>query len=159
MFTPEEKQKVREATDLVQLVGETVALRQRGHDMWGCCPFHHEKSPSFHVMPDRGFWKCFSCGKGGDCFNFVMERDHVEFPEAVRILADRAGIVLSDDGSSYKRDPNATQKGRLYEVVQAAAEFYHAQLTRSRTPAAAAARDYLGHRGFGSAVAQNWTLG
>ena len=110
-------------------------------------------------MPDRGFWKCFSCGKGGDCFNFVMERDHVEFPEAVRILADRAGIVLSDDGSSYKRDPNATQKGRLYEVVQAAAEFYHAQLTRSRTPAAAAARDYLGHRGFGSAVAQNWTLG
>ena len=80
MFTPEEKQKVREATDLVQLVGETVALRQRGHDMWGCCPFHHEKSPSFHVMPDRGFWKCFSCGKGGDCFNFVMERDHVEFP-------------------------------------------------------------------------------
>ncbi len=159
MFTPEEKQKVREATDLVQLVGETVALRQRGHDMWGCCPFHHEKSPSFHVMPDRGFWKCFSCGKGGDCFNFVMERDHVEFPEAVRILADRAGIVLSDDGSSYKRDSNATQKGRLYEVVQAAAEFYHAQLTRSRTPAAAAARDYLGHRGFGSAVAQNWTLG
>ena len=159
MFTPEEKQKVREATDLVQLVGETVALRQRGHDMWGCCPFHHEKSPSFHVMPDRGFWKCFSCGKGGDCFNFVMERDHVEFPEAVRILADRAGIVLSDDGSSYKRDPNATQKGRLYEVVQAAAEFYHAQLTRSRTPAAAAARGYLGHRGFGSAVAQNWTLG
>lgn len=159
MFTPEEKQKVREATDLVQLVGETVALRQRGHDMWGCCPFHHEKSPSFHVMSDRGFWKCFSCGKGGDCFNFVMERDHVEFPEAVRILADRAGIVLSDDGSSYKRDPNATQKGRLYEVVQAAAEFYHAQLTRSRTPAAAAARDYLGHRGFGSAVAQNWTLG
>ena len=159
MFTPEEKQKVREATDLVQLVGETVALRQRGHDMWGCCPFHHEKSPSFHVMPDRGFWKCFSCGKGGDCFNFVMERDHVEFPEAVRILADRAGIVLSDDGSSYKRYPNATQKGRLYEVVQAAAEFYHAQLTRSRTPAAAAARDYLGHRGFGSAVAQNWTLG
>ena len=159
MFTPEEKQKVREATDLVQLVGETVALRQRGNDMWGCCPFHHEKSPSFHVMPDRGFWKCFSCGKGGDCFNFVMERDQVEFPEAVRILADRAGIVLSDDGSSYKRDPNATQKGRLYEVVQAAAEFYHAQLTRSRTPAAAAARDYLGHRGFGSAVAQNWTLG
>lgn len=159
MFSPEEKQKVREATDLVQLVGETVALRQRGRDMWGCCPFHHEKSPSFHVMPDRGFWKCFSCGKSGDCFNFVMERDHVEFPEAVRILADRAGIVLSDDGLRYTKDPAATQKGRLYEVVQAAADFFHTQLTRSRTPAAAAARDYLAHRGFGSAVAQAWTLG
>lgn len=159
MFTPEEKQKVREATDLVQLVGETVALRSRGRDLWGCCPFHHEKSPSFHVMPDRGFWKCFSCGKGGDCFNFVMERDHVEFPEAVRILADRAGIVLSDDGSGYRKDPNATQKGRLFEVVQAAADFFHAQLTRSPAPAAAAARDYLAHRGFGSDVARDWTLG
>ena len=64
MFTPEDKQKIREATDLVALVGETVVLRQRGNDFWGCCPFHNEKSPSFHVMPDRGFWKCFSCGKG-----------------------------------------------------------------------------------------------
>ncbi len=159
MFTPEEKLKVREATDLVALVGETVALRSRGRDLWGCCPFHHEKSPSFHVMPDRGFWKCFSCGKGGDCFNFVMERDHVDFPDAVRILADRAGITLSDDGSSYRKDPNATQRGRIFEVVQAAAEFFHRELTRSRTSAAAAARDYLAGRGFGSAVAQSWMLG
>ncbi len=159
MFTPEEKLKVREATDLVGLVGETVALRSRGRDLWGCCPFHHEKSPSFHVMPDRGFWKCFSCGKGGDCFNFVMERDHVEFPDAVRILADRAGIVLSDDGSSYRKDPNATQRGRIFEVVQAAVEFFHRELTRSRTPAAGAARAYLAGRGFGSAVAQSWMLG
>ena len=60
MFTAEEKQKVREATDLVALVSETVPLRQRGRDLWGCCPFHHEKSPSFHVIPERGFWKCFS---------------------------------------------------------------------------------------------------
>lgn len=159
MFTPEEKLKVREATDLVGLVGETVALRSRGRDLWGCCPFHHEKSPSFHVMPDRGFWKCFSCGKGGDCFTFVMERDHVEFPDAVRILADRAGIALSDDGSSYRKDPNATQRTRVFEVVQAAAEFFHRELTRSRTSAAGAARAYLAGRGFGSAVAQSWTLG
>lgn len=159
MFTPEEKLKVREATDLVGLVGETVALRSRGRDLWGCCPFHHEKSPSFHVMPDRGFWKCFSCGKGGDCFNFVMERDHVEFPDAVRILADRAGIVLSDDGSSYRKDPNATKRMRIFEVAQAAADFFHRELTRSRTSAAGAARAYLAGRGFGSAVAQSWMLG
>lgn len=107
MFTAEEKQKVREATDLVALVSETVPLRQRGRDLWGCCPFHHEKSPSFHVIPDRGFWKCFSCGKGGDCFDYVMERDHLEFPEAVRMLAERAGIELSDGGETRRRDPGA----------------------------------------------------
>lgn len=159
MFTPEEKQKVREATDLVQLVGETVALRSRGRDLWGCCPFHHEKSPSFHVMPDRGFWKCFSCGKGGDCFDFVMERDHLEFPEAVRMLADRAGIELSDDGTYERRSPGAAKKARLYDAVEAAVRFYHLQLTRVRSQGADAARAYLGRRGFGSAVADRWDLG
>ena len=97
MFTPEDKQKIREATDLVALVGETVVLRQRGNDFWGCCPFHNEKTPSFHVIPDTGFWKCFSCGKHGDCFSYVMERDHLDFPDAVRALAERAGIDLPDD--------------------------------------------------------------
>lgn len=159
MFTPEEKQKVREATDLVSLVGETVALRQRGRDLWGCCPFHHEKSPSFHVMPDRGFWKCFSCGKGGDCFDFVMERDHLEFPEAVRALAERAGIELSDAGEPRRLQGSGVAKKRLYEAVEEAVAFYHLQLTRVRSQGADAARAYLGRRGFGSAVADRWDLG
>lgn len=159
MFTPEEKQKVREATDLVALVGETVALRSRGHDLWGCCPFHQEKSPSFHVIPDRGFWKCFSCGKGGDCFDFVMERDHLEFPEAVRMLAERVGIELSDDGAYDGRARMSSKKNRLYEAVETAVSFYHLQLTRVRSAGADAARAYLGKRGFGSAVADRWDLG
>lgn len=159
MFTPEEKQKVREATDLVALVGETVALRSRGHDLWGCCPFHQEKSPSFHVIPDRGFWKCFSCGKGGDCFDFVMERDHLEFPEAVRMLAERVGIELSDDGTYDGRARTSSKKNRLYEAVETAVSFYHLQLTRVRSAGADAARAYLGKRGFGSAVADRWDLG
>lgn len=159
MFTPEDKQKVREATDLVALVGETVALRSRGNDFWGCCPFHHEKSPSFHVMPDRGFWKCFSCGRGGDCFTYVMERDHLEFPEAVRMLAERAGIDLPDEGPYERRSLSTSKKARLYEAVGAAADFYHLQLTRVRSAGADAARAYLGGRGFGSAVAERWDLG
>lgn len=159
MFTPEEKQKVREATDLVALVAETVALRPRGRDLWGCCPFHHEKSPSFHVMPDRGFWKCFSCGKGGDCFDYVMERDHLEFPEAVHYLADRAGITLSDDGTYERRAPGSAKKARLFEVMDAAVAHYHAQLTRVRSEGADAARAYLAGRGFGLPVADRWDLG
>ena len=158
MFTPEEKQKVREATDLLGLVGETVQLRSRGRDYWGCCPFHNEKSPSFHVMPERGFWKCFSCGKGGDCFDFVMEREHLEFPDAVRYLADRAGIELSDSGD-YVRTRDGSKKNRLYAAVEEAVAFYHAQLTRVRSQGADAARAYLGKRGFGSTVAQRWDLG
>jgi len=159
VFTPEEKQKVREATDLVALVGETVALRSRGRDYWGCCPFHNEKSPSFHVMPDRGFWKCFSCGKGGDAFNFVMEREHLEFPDAVRYLADRAGIELQDAREFGQPRSGGTKKARLYEAVEEAVSFYHMQLTRVRSQGADAARAYLGRRGFGSAVAERWDLG
>ncbi len=159
MFTAEEKQKVREATDLVALVSETVQLRQRGRDLWGCCPFHHEKSPSFHVMPDRGFWKCFSCGKGGDCFDYVMERDHLEFPEAVRMLAERVGIALSDDGEGRRRTRSGSKKARLYEAVEEAASFYHLQLTRVRSAGADAARAYFAGRGFGTPVADRWDLG
>ncbi len=159
MFTQEDKQKIREATDLVALVGETVVLRQRGREFWGCCPFHNEKSPSFHVIPDTGFWKCFSCGKGGDCFSYVMERDHLDFPDAVRALAERVGIDLPDDAPYERRAPGTSKKSRLYEAVQAAADFYHLQLTRVRSAGADAARAYLGGRGFGSAVSDRWNLG
>ena len=159
MFTPEEKQKVRDATDLVALVGETVQLRQMGREFWGCCPFHHEKSPSFHVKPEGMFWKCFGCGKGGDCFDFVMERDHLEFPEAVRYLADRAGITLSDDGEPVGRPRGSSDKKRLFDAVEEAAVFYHRYLTRVRGAGPDAARAYLAKRGFGSSVSQRWTLG
>ena len=156
MFSNEDKEKVRAATDLAALVGETVALRPRGADLWGCCPFHHEKSPSFHVIPSRGLWKCFGCGKGGDCFAFVMERDHVDFPDAVRYLADRASIQLSDDG---ERRGRSTKKSRLLEAMDAACELYHHQLTHVRSEGADRARAYLAGRGFGSAVADRWDLG
>ena len=159
MISNEEIQKVREATDIAALIGETVMLRPRGADLWGCCPFHHEKNPSFHVTPDRGRWKCFGCGKGGDCFGFVMERDNVDFPDAVRILADRAGIELREDDASARRFGSRTKKSRLHDAMQAAVDFYHHQLTRVRGGGADAARAYLAGRGMGSAVAERWGLG
>jgi DNA primase len=78
-------------------VSETVELRQRGRDYWGCCPFHHEKSPSFHVMHQQGLFKCFGCGEGGDVFSYVMKREGLEFQDSVRYLADRAGIELHEE--------------------------------------------------------------
>ena len=94
MITDEDKERVRQATDVLALVGETVELRQRGNSFWGCCPFHQEKSPSFHVDPQTGLWKCFGCGESGDIFAYVMKRESLEFPDAIRYLADRAGIEL-----------------------------------------------------------------
>ena len=128
MIGDEDKERVREATDFVQLVSETVELRQRGTDWWGCCPFHHEKSPSFHVNSSTGLWKCFGCGEGGDVFGYVMRREGLEFPDAVRFLADRAGIELEEERGA-RRGP---KRNRLLECLAATEEFYATMLLRGR---------------------------
>lgn len=155
MITEEDKERVRAATDLVQLVSETVILKQRGQEFWGCCPFHGEKTPSFHVIPATGLWKCFGCGAGGDCFGYVMRRENLEFPEAVRFLADRAGIELQEE-----RSANAGPKrSRLRELMEATVSYYHRMLLRGKSEGAASARSYLAGRGFGQAVCKRWKLG
>ena len=90
----DEKIRVQEATDVVQLIGEHVSLRPRGKEFLGLCPFHDDKNPSMHVSPVKQIYKCFSCGAGGDVFSFVMNYHKLSFPEALRYLAERAGITL-----------------------------------------------------------------
>ena len=98
MISEDDKNKVRDATDLVALIQETVELKPRGNtDLWGCCPFHGEKTPSFHVIPSTQVWHCFGCGEGGDAFTYVMKRENLSFPESIRYLADRAGIELEEE--------------------------------------------------------------
>lgn len=156
MITDEDKERVRQATDILQLVGETVELRQRGQDFWGCCPFHHEKSPSFHVNPQTGLWKCFGCGAGGDVFAYVMKRESLDFPDSIRYLAERAGIELTEERGSQHRGP---RRNRLMECLADAERFFGTYLMRGRGEGAAAARHYLAGRGFGSAVCRRWGLG
>lgn len=153
MITEEEKEKVRAATDLVALVSETVELRQRGREFWGCCPFHDEKTPSFHVIPATQVWHCFGCGTGGDCFSYVQKRENLSFPEAIRYLADRAGIELADDGTYERR---GTKRTRLIEVCEATADFYHTMLMRGKD---GRPRDYFKSRGFGADVCRRYRLG
>ncbi len=155
MIGDEDKERVREATDFVQLVSETVELRQRGTDWWGCCPFHHEKSPSFHVNSSTGLWKCFGCGEGGDVFGYVMRREGLEFPDAVRFLADRAGIELEEERGA-RRGP---KRNRLLECLAATEEFYATMLLRGRGEGPDAARRYFAGRGFGSDICRRWGLG
>ena len=97
-ISDEDIRRFREAIDLVSLVSERVVLKQKGRLFWGCCPFHNEKSPSFKIDPDSQLWHCFGCGKSGDVFGYVMESEHLEFPEAVRALADRAHIDIKEVG-------------------------------------------------------------
>jgi len=154
-ITDEDVARVRDATDLVSLIGERVVLRQKGRLFWGLCPFHGEKTPSFKVDPATQLWHCFGCGLGGDVFGFVMKVDNVEFPDAVRMLADRANIELQEEQGGVPRG----HKERLFAVLEETAAFYHKTLTGSREPAAAAAREYLAARDFGSEVAKAWRLG
>jgi len=123
------------------LIGETVSLRKAGASYKGLCPFHSEKTASFTVTPARETWKCFGCGRGGDIFNFVMERDTIDFPEALRRLAARAGVELSE--RTTRED---ARRKRLREALEAAIAFYHRVLTESRH--GQVALDYMRSRGF-----------
>ena len=90
------RERIREATDIVDLVSEHVQLVKKGRNYSGLCPFHDEKTPSFSVDPDRQFYHCFGCGVGGDVFKFIQEIDRVTFVEAVKFLAERAGVALPE---------------------------------------------------------------
>ena len=155
-FREDDVERVREATDLVALVSESVALKKKGRLFWANCPFHGEKTPSFKIDPTTQLWHCFGCGRGGDAFGFVMESEHLEFPDAVRRLAERARIELQEEGSGGL-PPG--RKERLVAACGAAAEHFHRELTTSRGTGAVKAREYLTRRGFGSDVAKRWRLG
>lgn len=86
-ISEEDIQKVREANDLVEVIGERTPVKQRGRDFWCCCPLHNEKTPSFKIDPALQLWHCFGCGEGGDVFGFIMKTEDLSFPEAVRRLA------------------------------------------------------------------------
>jgi len=137
----EARERVRDATDIVQLIGERVQLRRAGRSYKGLCPFHTEKTPSFTVTPDRQIWHCFGCSKGGDAFAFVMELDKVTFPEALRLLADRAGIELP----KQERGQGDEAFDKLYQANALARDFFRASLA---SEAAKKARAYVAARGF-----------
>lgn len=155
-ISEDDVRKVREASDLVAIVGDRVPLKQRGREFWCCCPFHNEKTPSCKIDPATQLWHCFGCGEGGDVFGFIMKADDIGFPDAVRQLAERAHIDIVEEGGP---GVSSSQKARLRQVCAAADEFYHRQLMRGKSPEAAAARDYLAGRDLGGAVPKKWHLG
>jgi len=152
----EDVARVRDATDLISLVSETVVLKKKGRLFWGNCPFHGEKTPSFKIDPTTQLWHCFGCGRGGDAFGFVMEAEHLEFPDAVRRLAERAHIDIVEVGGT---GIPAGRKERLIAACTEAAAFFHKLLTSGTGTGPTQAREYLAGRGFGIDVAKRWKLG
>jgi len=144
--------EIKQKINLVDLIGEGVQLRKAGASFKGLCPFHGEKTPSFTVTPARETWKCFGCGRGGDLFSFVMERDTIDFPEALRRLAGRAGVELSEKSS--RED---AQRKRLRDALDSAIAFYHRVLTESRH--GQPALDYMRSRGFTEATIATHQIG
>ena len=144
--------EIKNKLNVVDVVGETVQLKKAGTTFKGLCPFHGEKTPSFTVTPGRDSWKCFGCGEGGDIFSFVMKRDNLSFPEALKVLATRAGVEL--DERTTRED---ARKARLREVLESAIAFYHAVLVGSKT--GQPALDYLRGRGFTDDVIKKHQLG
>lgn len=137
------KDQVKEATDIVAVIGQYVTLRRRGSNLLGLCPFHTEKTPSFNVNADRQFFHCFGCGKGGDVFTFLMEHEGWSFPETLKYCAEKAGIKLpehSDEG-----DPQSRLRDEMSAALELADKIYRHSLT---TPLGKHALDYLTKRGF-----------
>lgn len=155
---PEETiQQVIAATDIVALIGRAVKLRKAGTNYVGLCPFHNERSPSFNVSPSRGTYHCFGCGAGGSAIRFVMEHDALSFIEAVKRLADAAGIHIVEEVWDANAEAEAKHRTLLLRANREAAEWFHLLLMKHKL--AAPARDYLKARGISAEMAKRWQMG
>ncbi|MCC6647149.1 MAG: DNA primase [Polyangiaceae bacterium] len=147
MISADTLEQIKRRTDLVALIGEAVRLTRRGRSWVGLCPFHKEKSPSFHVTPERGRFHCFGCNEGGNAFDFVMKTEGLSFPEAARRLAERAGVVIEESGTHEDRSREAAQRRArddLFSVMHVAAVYFEKMLQEH--PDARVARDELEKR-------------
>src|SRR5579864_5954409 len=118
--------EIHARVDIATLIGSYVPLQKRGRDLVGLCPFHNEKTPSFHVHPDKGFFKCFGCGTGGDVITFVSKLENLAFPDAVRMLAQHAGIELEPENPQVSR--MRSERESIYQANQTATAFFERML-------------------------------
>ena len=149
--------RVAEATDIVDLVSSYFPLKRAGTSWRATCPFHNEKTPSFHVSPARQSFHCFGCGAGGGVFRFVMDYEHLPFAEAVRRLASKSGIPVVEEAGNSSDDRAENLRRRLLSIHALAAQWFHTNLMKS--PEAEAARSYLKNRAIGTLIAKTWQIG
>jgi DNA primase len=153
------KRRVKDASDIVSVVSGYFPLQRKGRNLWACCPFHQEKTPSFSVNSEGQYFKCFGCGKGGDVFTFVMAVERMDFPEALHLLAERAHIPIPEHHAG--RSPEEARlweagKNLLYRLNEFAAKFFQGQL---ESEGGRAAREYLHRRGIAGESVEQYRLG
>ena len=151
--------EVKQHTDIEAVIGQYTTLKKAGRTLRALCPFHTEKTPSFFVYPDRQSWHCFgACATGGDVFSFVMKKEGIDFGEALRLLAEKAGVTIpSRLPPKTENDYEKDEKEKLYQINQSAAQYFHSQLLNS--PAAEKARHYLTKRGVSAKTITDFQLG
>src|SRR3989338_6548712 len=157
-------EEIKNRIDIVELISSYLRLQKAGANFRGLCPFHREKTPSFNVSPARQIWHCFGCGKGGDHFTFLQEIDGIEFPEALKTLAERAGVELRPEDREAR-----SERGKLFALLEEATRFFGSQLVRAdggRTALGGAAAkdarsplDYLKSRGLTDETIKEFRLG
>ena len=152
-FSPAFLDELNARNPIEDVVGQYVALTKRGNNLFGLCPFHSEKTPSFSVAPEKGIYYCFGCHKGGGAVNFIMEIENLSYPDAIRFLAKRAGMEVPEDDEYQSQ---FRKKERLWALCRDAARFFHAQL---KTPQAAEARKYIAKRGLSDGAITRFGIG
>ena len=155
-FSEEWIQELLAKVNLVDLIGEYVTLQNKSGRFWACCPFHNEKTPSFSVNPDKGFYHCFGCGKGGNAIQFVMEQEKMTFPEACQYLAEKVKLPVPENTDRTGYEKRKQQREKIFEMNKIAARFFHANLYSQKGKAAL---DYLHGRGIGDRVVKTFGMG
>jgi DNA primase len=146
-------EEIKQRLDILDIVGGYLRLEKAGSNFKALCPFHQEKTSSFFVFPDKQSWRCFGCGAGGDLIAFVMKKEDIDFTEALKLLADRAGVSLK-----RRKEPaedRVTEK--LYQINETAAKYYYDLLLQERV--AKIARDYVENRGLSQKSVSDFQLG
>lgn len=157
MFYPEELvEEIRAGNDIVDVISGYVRLQKKGGNYWACCPFHNENTPSFSVSGSKQMYHCFGCGVSGNVYTFVMKYENYSFPEAVKLLADRAGVKLPEIEYSEEQKKKANRRARLLEVNREAAKFFYYQL---RSPRGTIGIQYLKKRELTDETMQRFGLG
>jgi len=157
LFTKDTIDRVRDAVDMVGLVGQKTDLRRVGTRWTGLCPFHDERTPSFSVNPEEKLYYCFGCSEGGDAFKFVQQTEALDFQEAVELLAERFNVRVEREADDPRADERRRRRERLHALLERASRFYSAYLRESGE--AAPARDYLASRGLSDEVLAEFRVG
>ncbi|OIO08456.1 DNA primase [Candidatus Falkowbacteria bacterium CG_4_10_14_0_2_um_filter_41_15] len=142
-------EEIKSKLDITEVLGEYISLRPAGGNLRAVCPFHQEKTPSFMVSPEKQIWHCFGCGRGGDIFGFVMEMEGLNFSEALRLLAPKAGVTLKREDVA-----ETSKRSRLLDILAIAADYYHLQLFKNE-----AIKNYLKTRGLNEETVRNFKIG